>query len=106
MDACRRRVPMRYRAQVMRRRTGRDLQRLRQATAPIDIGLQDIERAGIDEPLEAPARVLVLGPRERNADLVLDPPIAVDTVRHAAFLQPARPELRNARSKVDDVVRL
>ncbi len=98
-----RRMAVRDHDQVVRRRVGRDLQRLGEAAAPVDVRLQDIERAGVDETLEAPAGVFVLGAGERNGDLVLDPPIAVDAVGHDAFFQPARAVLRDPAGEVDDV---
>ena len=45
VDTGRRRMPVWDGDEIMHRRIGRDLQCLRQASAPVDVGLQDIESA-------------------------------------------------------------
>ena len=87
-------------------RIGGDLQGLAEAAAPIDVGLQDIERILLDEALEAPARIFVLGARQRNAGLGLQLDVAVDAVRHETFFDPARPEFLDARTEIDGVIEI
>src|SRR5581483_1295837 len=90
MDADRRRMAMRNGDQIVRRRVSGDFERLAEPAGPIDVGLQDVERVLLDEALEAPARIFVLGARKRNLRLGLELDMAVDAVGHEAFLDPAR----------------
>jgi hypothetical protein len=71
MDAHRRRMAVRNRDEIVGRRIGGDLQRLAEAAAPVNVGLQNIEGVLLDEALEAPTRIFVLGARQRNASLGL-----------------------------------
>jgi len=53
-----------------------------QAAAPVDVGLDDIQRVLFDEALEAPAGVFVLRTRQRDARLGLELDVAVDDDPH------------------------
>ena len=90
--------------QIVDRRIGGDLQGFAEAAAPIDVGLKNIERVLLDEPLEPPARVFVLAAGLRYSGLGLQFGIAVDAIGHEAFLDPARAELLDARAQIDGVI--
>src|SRR5271170_1595520 len=104
VDADRRRMSMGNDDEVVYGRVGRDLQGLAQSAAPVDVGLQHIERLLLDETLETPARIFVLGARERNPCLRLQLHVAVDAVGHEALLDPARPVLLDAGAEIDGVI--
>src|SRR5579883_90930 len=106
MDADRRRMAVWNGDQIVRSRVSGDFERLAEAAGPIDVGLQDIERVLLDEALEAPARIFVLGAGQRNLRLGLELDMAVDAVGHEAFLDPARPELLDARAEIHRIVEI
>src|ERR1700676_1802918 len=103
MDADRRRVAVRDGDQIVDGRVGGDLQRFRQAAAPVDVRLQDIERILLDEALEPPAGIFVLGAGERDVGLCVELDVTVDAIGHERLFQPARVELGDAIGEVDGI---
>ena len=84
---------MRDALQVMDRCIGRYLDGLCNPARPVDVRLNDVQCAGVDESFEAPARVLVLSARERDSRAGPDLRVGVDAVRHGRLFKPARVEL-------------
>src|SRR5271169_522168 len=104
VDADRRRMSMGNDDEVVHGRVGRDLQGLAQSAAPVDVGLKHVERILFYKTLETPARIFVLGARERNPGLRLQLDVAVDAVGHEALLDPARSVLLDAGAEIDGVI--
>ena len=70
------------------RRQRADLHYLGDATGPVDVGLQDVGGAGLDEVPVAPARVLVLARGDGYADRPSDVGAAADLVGQVGLLDP------------------
>ena len=83
-----------------------DLHQLADAAAPVGVGLDHVDRLGLEQLQEAPAGVLVLPGGDRHAAGAADRRQVADAVGRHRLLQPARPVLGDALQQADGVGRV
>ncbi len=95
MQPGRRGMPVRDHDQVVDRGMGRDLQGFGQAAGPVDVGLEDIERLGVDEALKPQRVYSCSAPLSRICVLTFTP----RGLARARKAQPLRPYRHQGRHR-------
>ena len=92
------------RYQVVRGGKGADLEHFGKTPGPVQIGLDDIERLGVHEPLETPAGVFVLRAGDRDVGRFTYLAVRVDPIGHGDFFDPARVHVLYRPGQFHDVI--